>query len=131
LEFPQFADIRFSKNKDTIRINDAAVDSFPHVHRKYSAVSVFSFSMHFPTQPAIFVTNSFHMIPEADYSKFFLHLAMGMTVASFLFILIGLWRPWVMLWWEDTQNRLKVLKLYGSALLIFLGIYLLLRYGVI
>jgi hypothetical protein len=70
-------------------------------------------------------------MPSADYSYFFLHLTMGMVVASTIFLLVGLWKPWVMLWWEDSQNRWKVIKLYGSSMLIFLVIYLLLRYEVL
>lgn len=31
-----------------------------------------------------------------------------------------------MLWWEDVQNRKKVIKLYGTAGLLFFVIYLLL-----
>ena len=27
---------------------------------------------------------------------------------------IGLYKPWVVLWWEDVQNRKKVIQLYGS-----------------
>jgi hypothetical protein len=37
--------------------------------------------------------------------------------------LIGLFRPWMMLWWEDVQNRGKVIKLYGSIAAICYGIY--------
>lgn len=35
-------------------------------------------------------------------------------VTSLLFLVLGLYKPWVMLWWEDVQNRRKVIKLYGS-----------------
>jgi len=37
------------------------------------------------------------------------------SVTAFIFLLIGLYKPWVMLWWEDVQNRRKVLWLYGSV----------------
>lgn len=47
---------------------------------------------------------------------------------SLLLIAIGLWRPWVMLWWEDVSNRRKVIKVYGSIGIIFLAIYWLLKF---
>jgi hypothetical protein len=46
-----------------------------------------------------------------------------LTLVSLLFILIGLWRPWVMLWWEDMSNRRKVVKVYGTIALIFYTLY--------
>jgi hypothetical protein len=33
---------------------------------------------------------------------------------SFVFLLFGLYEPWWVLWWKATQNRLKVIKLYGG-----------------
>jgi hypothetical protein len=39
---------------------------------------------------------------------------------------VGLIKPWIMLWWEDTQNRKKVIKLYGTLGLLFLVAYYLL-----
>jgi hypothetical protein len=47
---------------------------------------------------------------------------------SFLFLLIGLIKPWIMLWWEDVQNRKKIIKVYGSLSAIFLLIYYLLAF---
>jgi hypothetical protein len=41
----------------------------------------------------------------------FLMLLIALTALAFL--LIGLYKPWVMLWWEDVQNRRKVIRLYG------------------
>jgi hypothetical protein len=38
-----------------------------------------------------------------------------LTTACMLFLVIGLFRPWAMLWWEDVQNRRKVIKVYGLA----------------
>lgn len=38
-----------------------------------------------------------------------------MTFVSLICLLLGLFRPWLMLWWEDTQNRKKVIKVYGTA----------------
>jgi hypothetical protein len=51
--------------------------------------------------------------------RFFLY----MTVFSLLCLLVGLLRPWVMLWWEDTQNRKKVIKVYGTAGAIGYALY--------
>ena len=50
-----------------------------------------------------------------------------LTFLSLLFIAIGLWRPWAMLWWEDVSNRRKVIKVYGSIAVIFYAIYWLLK----
>jgi hypothetical protein len=38
----------------------------------------------------------------------------GAAIMALIFLLLGLIKPWWLLWWEDTQNRLKVIKLYGS-----------------
>jgi len=46
-----------------------------------------------------------------------------LTLISLLFIAIGLWRPWVMLWWEDVSNRRKVIKVYGSIAVLFYALY--------
>jgi len=35
-----------------------------------------------------------------------------------LVLLIGLVKPWVVLWWEYQQYRLKVIQLYGSVGLV-------------
>ena len=52
-------------------------------------------------------------------------LALGLRILSILLfslLLIGLFKPWVVLWWEDTQYRLKVIKIYGiAALMTWLG----------
>ena len=37
-----------------------------------------------------------------------------LSAFSFLLMVIGLYKPWVVLWWEDTQHRLKAIRLYGS-----------------
>ncbi|HEX8060535.1 MAG TPA: hypothetical protein VF473_06340 [Cyclobacteriaceae bacterium] len=46
-----------------------------------------------------------------------------LTLVSLLFVAIGLWRPWVMLWWEDISNRRKVIKLYGTMAIGFYALY--------
>jgi hypothetical protein len=42
----------------------------------------------------------------------------GAAIMSLSFLLVGLIKPWWLLWWEDTQNRLKVIKLYGSIAMV-------------
>ena len=45
---------------------------------------------------------------------------------AFLLLVVGLFKPWVALWWEDIQNRKKVIKLYGTvALFAFLTHFVL------
>jgi len=34
-------------------------------------------------------------------------------------MVIGLFKPWLMLWWEDVQNRKKIIRVYGSLTIIF------------
>jgi hypothetical protein len=53
-----------------------------------------------------------------------------LTVTCLVFLGIGLYRPWVMLWWEDVQNRRKVLKIYGLLSVIFFLAYGVIRWGV-
>ena len=54
--------------------------------------------------------------------RFFLYL----SLAALVCLIAGLFKPWVMLWWEDTQNRKKVFKVYGTAAFIAGVIYLIL-----
>ncbi|MGB5931187.1 MAG: hypothetical protein WBH03_23605 [Cyclobacteriaceae bacterium] len=37
---------------------------------------------------------------------------------SGFFLIAGLVKPWWVLWFLDYQNRLRVIKIYGSALVI-------------
>lgn len=48
--------------------------------------------------------------------------------ACFLFLVIGLFKPWVMLWWEDVQNRRKVIQVYGSVAAVFFIAYWILKF---
>jgi hypothetical protein len=41
---------------------------------------------------------------------------------------LGLFKPWIMLWWEDVQNRRKVIKIYGLLSVIFYFAYWILFY---
>ena len=50
------------------------------------------------------------------------------SLTSFMFMVMGLIKPWMMLWWEDVQNRKKVIKLYGTSGVFFLIVYVILQY---
>jgi len=49
-----------------------------------------------------------------ELDLFFLFL----TITAFGLLMAGLYRPWVVLWWEDIQNRRKVFKVYGTMTLL-------------
>ena len=51
--------------------------------------------------------------------RFFLYV----SVTAFVFLVIGLFKPWMMLWWEDVQNRKKIIKVYGTAALVSYALY--------
>lgn len=46
-----------------------------------------------------------------------------MSLASLMFMVAGLFKPWLLLWWEDVQNRRKVIKVYGTAALVSYAVY--------
>lgn len=46
--------------------------------------------------------------------EFFKLLLRFTAITAGLLLLLGLYKPWVVLWWEDYQNRKKVILLYGS-----------------
>jgi hypothetical protein len=50
-----------------------------------------------------------------DFLKLLLQFTAG---ASGLLMLLGLYKPWTVLWWEHIQNRRKVLMLYGTITLV-------------
>ena len=50
-------------------------------------------------------------------------LVLFLTITCALFLFIGLIKPWAMLWWEDVQNRSKVIKVYGSLAIVFGLVY--------
>jgi len=54
-------------------------------------------------------------------------LILLVSLTSFLFMIIGMIKPWMMLWWEDIQNRKKVIKLYGTTGVLFLLVYWILN----
>jgi hypothetical protein len=54
---------------------------------------------------------------------FIQRLFLYMTVTAVLCVVLGLFNPWMMLWWEDVQNRKKVLKVYGTVVIICYALY--------
>jgi len=40
-------------------------------------------------------------------------------------MMIGFYKPYLIVWWEDIQNRRKVLKVYGGSTVLFFIIYLI------
>lgn len=41
----------------------------------------------------------------------------GLAVATLsgLLLILGLFKPWIALWWEPVQTRRQVVKLYGTV----------------
>jgi hypothetical protein len=54
---------------------------------------------------------------------FMRQLALYIALTSTFFLVIGLFRPWIMLWWEDVQNRRKVIRLYGTIAVVAVTFY--------
>jgi hypothetical protein len=48
------------------------------------------------------------------------------VMASILF-LVGLYKPWILLWWKETQNRRTIFKVYGTIALCSILLYSLFR----
>ena len=56
-------------------------------------------------------------------------LFLYISVTAIVFLIMGLVKPWIMLWWEDVQNRRKVITLYGSiAVLTYLVYWLMILF---
>ncbi len=55
--------------------------------------------------------------------EFLQRVFINITLTAIFCMLIGLIKPWTMLWWEDVQNRRKVIKIYGGVALIFYTLY--------
>jgi hypothetical protein len=53
-----------------------------------------------------------------------------MAATAFIFLLAGLYKPWIMLWWEDVQNRRKVIRLYGVIGISCYSVYWILYFFV-
>jgi len=45
------------------------------------------------------------------------------SATATIFMIIGLYKPWIMLWWEDVQTRKKVIKLYGTVAIFSYIVY--------
>lgn len=43
-----------------------------------------------------------------------------------LLLFAGIYKPWMVLWWRSTQNRRKVLQLYGPLMMLSAAGYLVL-----
>jgi hypothetical protein len=54
---------------------------------------------------------------------FIQRLLLYVCVTSVVLLIIGMFKPWMMLWWEDVQNRRKVIKLYGLIAVFCYGLY--------
>ena len=50
--------------------------------------------------------------------KFLQQLFLYLSFTALFFLLIGLFKPWIMLWWEDVQNRRNVIKVYVLAAIV-------------
>jgi len=46
-----------------------------------------------------------------------------LSLSSVLFLFFGLIKPYLLLWWEDTQNRRKVIWVYGTVAVVFYLMY--------
>lgn len=47
------------------------------------------------------------------------YLASFLFYASLVSLAIGLlYKPWVVLWWMDKQNRMMVIKYYGALMIV-------------
>jgi len=55
--------------------------------------------------------------------EFAVSLLLYIAITAVTFMIIGLFFPWAMLWWEDIQNRRKILKLYGGIAGCFFLLY--------
>ncbi|HYG18921.1 MAG TPA: hypothetical protein VD816_08325 [Ohtaekwangia sp.] len=58
---------------------------------------------------------------------FAIRLSLYVSITAAVFMVIGLFRPWIMLWWEDVQNRRKVIRLYGSIAAVTYLLYCVIK----
>jgi len=47
-----------------------------------------------------------------------------LSCACLISLIIGLFKPWLLLWWEDVQNRKKIILVYGTLAAVFYVAYL-------
>jgi hypothetical protein len=62
-------------------------------------------------------------MPTTTGMRFLQQLFLYVSFTSLIFLLIGLYKPWIMLWWEDVQNRRKIIRVYGSVAVVSLALY--------
>lgn len=56
----------------------------------------------------------------------FIRMLILLLLAFSLFMLIaGIFKPTFAVWWEDVQNRRRVFKIYGKAVLLLTLIYII------
>lgn len=55
-------------------------------------------------------------------------LSFGLGLGSGFLLMLGLIRPVLVLWFLDRFNRLKVIQVYGIAMLLFFGLSLVLQF---
>lgn len=67
---------------------------------------------------------NFSLILVMEFAQ---RLSLYISIAAFGLLVIGLFKPWIMVWWEDIQNRRKVIKIYGTIGLTCYALYWLLR----
>ncbi len=56
------------------------------------------------------------------------NLFLLISISALLGLIAGLIKPWIMLWWEDRQNRMKVIKLYGAISATAYAVYVVLEF---
>jgi hypothetical protein len=43
-------------------------------------------------------------------------------------MVIGLFKPWWLLWWEDVQNRKMIFQVYGTLTIVFFVAYVVIGF---
>ncbi len=51
-----------------------------------------------------------------------------LSCACLISMVIGLFKPWWLLWWEDVQNRKKIFQVYGTLTLVFFVAYVVMGF---
>ncbi len=61
----------------------------------------------------------------ASSYEFIQYLLLWTGLFSVFLVIVGLYKPTILLWWEDTQNRIRILRVYGISAIVLLSLYLL------
>jgi hypothetical protein len=56
-----------------------------------------------------------------DGMEFVAQVLLFSSYVTIALLLFGMYKPWVVVWWEDKQNRKKVILIYGVATAILLS----------